>query len=265
VVERRASALGRPLLLALAGLTCALCAAGLLGAAVPRWGLLASFAALLAVISAGVWWQPSGVFGRPLLRVLTPWPEVALTFDDGPNPELTPAILDALEAGNHRGTFFVIGQVAEKHPKLLREIVRRGHALGNHSFAHATFTTLASPARLARELRRTGDLIEQSGHPSRYFRAPVGLLSPRVTKAAALAKLETVSWTGSARDGACWSTVEGGLRRLRPHLVPGAILVLHDGRRAGGQPIALSILRDLLPELEGRGLRSVTLDRLLRR
>jgi hypothetical protein len=90
-------------------------------------------------------------------------------------------------------------------------------------------------------------------------------LSPRIARAATLAQLDLVGWTASARDGVPWRTVEQGHERLVPHLCRGAILVLHDGPRAGKAPIALAILEKLLDDLDRLQLRSVTLERLLRR
>ncbi|MHB8418422.1 MAG: polysaccharide deacetylase family protein [Myxococcales bacterium] len=265
IEERRASAWGRPLLWGLALLAAAAAGAALAGVAVPHWTLAVSGGLLVGLVAAGVGWQPSGVFARPLLGVRTPWPELALTFDDGPNPEQTPALLDALEAHGHRATFFVVGSRAERHPELLREIVRRGHALANHSFFHSPLTTFRPPRRLEAELRRTGELLARAGAHPRFLRAPVGLLSPRVARAARGAGLDLVGWTASARDGAPWRTAEDGVRRLRPRLAPGAILVLHDGPRSGGRPpLALPIFEALVADLESRGLRSVTLERLLR-
>ncbi len=262
--ERRAWRGGRTLL-ALACAAGALCGAGaVVGAAPPAWFALGDLALLAAAIACGVAWPASGVFARPLLAVSTSRLEVALTFDDGPNPDLTPAILEALEARGHRATFFVVGSRAERHPELLAEITRRGHGLANHSYRHSPLTPFRSPTALARELRRVGELLP-GARGARFFRAPVGLLSPRVSAAARLAGLDLVGWTASARDGGPWTTERGALRRLVPHLAPGAILVLHDGPRALGRPpLAPVILPRLLDELDRRGLRSVPLDELLK-
>lgn len=227
--------------------------------------LLGAGALAAGSVAAGVAWQGSGIFARPLLSVDTGRPELALTFDDGPDPRFTPAVLELLAARGQRATFFVIGERAAAHPGLLRAIARGGHALGNHSFAHAYATPFRSPARLAEELRRTSALIEDAlGARPRWFRPPVGLLSPRVAAAARIAELELVGWTASARDGVASRTVPAALERLAPHLRPGAILTLHDGALGSrATSIARPLLEALLDRMEARGLRSVTLDALL--
>jgi peptidoglycan/xylan/chitin deacetylase (PgdA/CDA1 family) len=261
----RASRWGRPV----AGtVLCIAIVAGIaaaVGIALSPWipaglGLL-----LLLSITLGVTWQGSGVFTRPIMAVRTPRKELALTFDDGPDPRFTPALLDLLDARGHKGTFFVIGARAEAHADLLQEIARRGHGLGNHTYQHSYRTAFAPPSQLAAELRKTGALIQQlAGITTHWFRAPVGLLSPRVAAAARLAGVDVVAWTASARDGVASRRVPESLQKLGPHLVPGAILVLHDGVMDNrNETIALPLLREVLDRLDDRGLKSVTLDQLL--
>jgi peptidoglycan/xylan/chitin deacetylase (PgdA/CDA1 family) len=264
VLEQRASRWGRPLLLltAVATATAAvLTATGLL----PMLVALLCGLALLAVISCGVVLQSSGVFARPLLSVQTTEPQLALTFDDGPDPTQTRRILDLLETKGHRATFFVIGHRAAPHAELLREIAARGHAVENHSWHHSYVTNLVPPRKLAEELRRASAMIEQAtGRAPRWLRPPVGLLSPRVAEAATTAGLDLVAWTASGRDGVAHRTVEDAVARLDPYLRPGSILVLHDAPLAGTRKvIAPEVLAQLLARMEARGLRSVTLDVLV--
>jgi peptidoglycan/xylan/chitin deacetylase (PgdA/CDA1 family) len=263
---QRASALGRPIVVGIALSSVALSLAMWLGASVPGWLFVLSLLALVAGITTGVVSQSSGIFARPLISVRTPRPELAITFDDGPHPLHTPPLLDALDARGHRATFFIVGSKAAQYPELLKEIARRGHALANHSYHHSYVTNLVPPARLAEELDRTSDLIAAAaGSRSRWFRPPVGLLSPRIAEAARRAKLDLVAWTETARDGVASRTVNQALARLEHALEPGAILVLHDGVSRGERtPIALPLLNALLDRLEAKGLHSVTLDELLR-
>lgn len=244
--------------------TWALALAVLLGAPLSGGWLIVGVVALQAVIAWGVVDQGSGVFARPVLAVATPRAELALTFDDGPHPSHTRAVMDALEARGHRGTFFVIGRRAAEHPELLSEMVARGHELANHSQHHSYVTNLVPPRRLARELEATSALLcAASGAPPRWFRPPVGLLSPRIAAAVRLAGLDLVAWTATARDGTARRTVEEAAERLRGALRPGAILVLHDAALHGERtPIAPAVLEVLLAELDARGLRSVTLSQL---
>lgn len=264
-IPRLASSWGRPLLwvACVTALALALCA--LAGLAVPLWALLASIVLIAATVSAGTFFQASGIFARPLLSAATRRAEVALTFDDGPDPSTTPALLELLDARGHRATFFVIGERAARHPELLRQIAMRGHAIENHSWSHSYATPFMRALRLSRELESASGLIAAaSGKRPRFFRAPVGLLSPPIAHAARLAGLQLVGWTATARDGVASTTPSRAIARLAKGLRTGAILVLHDGA-IGSQrtPIAAQVLPRLLDLIEARGLRSVTLAQLL--
>jgi peptidoglycan/xylan/chitin deacetylase (PgdA/CDA1 family) len=231
--------------------------------AVAWWNPLLAAALLAISVGAGVFWQRAGLFARPILGVepARAGDRLALTFDDGPHPVHTRTVLDLLEARGHRATFFVIGKKAEASPELLAEITRRGHALGNHSYSHAHTIPFFSVAKLTQDLERAQSLL---GRPPRWFRAPAGVLSPRVVAAAERAKLTLVGWTATARDGIAGTTVEQAVARLEPSLRPGAILTLHDAaERDGRAPIAPEVLARVLDALERRRLRSVTLDELL--
>lgn len=254
-----------PFVASVAG-ACAALAAVLVGRDVPWWALAAIGLGLVASIGAGVFVASSGLFARPILAVApaVAGDRLALTFDDGPDAAHTRQVLDLLEARGHRGTFFVIGRRAAADPALLGEIVRRGHGLGNHSFAHAYTTPFAHPAQLAADLLRAQEVMAQAGARVRFFRPPVGLLSPRVVEAARRARLQLVAWTATGRDGRPTTTPGRAAARLVAAARPGAILVLHDAVERGRRtPIAARALPLVLDALEARGLRSVTLDELI--
>jgi len=227
------------------------------------WPLLA----IPLVINLGVMIPRLGLFARPILSVkrAAARDRIALTFDDGPHPTETRRILDLLDQHGQKATFFIVGKRAESARDLVEEIVRRGHALGNHSYHHAHSTPFANVAQLAEDLMRVNGLIRQvQGRATRWFRPPVGLISPRVRKAAEQAGLEIVAWTAKARDGWHSTTVPQATERLVAALRPGAILLLHDGtEKPEHHPIAAVVLADLLIAMKERGLRSVTLDELL--
>jgi peptidoglycan/xylan/chitin deacetylase (PgdA/CDA1 family) len=225
----------------------------------PWWFWWADFSLVVIAVGCGVFVQGAGLFARPVLSARAANGKLALTFDDGPDATHTRAVMDVLDAGGHKGTFFVIGKRAAAQRELLAEMRARGHALGNHSWNHAHTTPFLAPKKLAAELRQAQELL---GSP-RWFRAPVGILSPRVVEAARLCGVELVGWTKNARDGVA-STVEAATRRLLPSLQPGAILVLHDAAERGDRvPIAPEVLRRILKEMDARRLKSVTLDELL--
>jgi peptidoglycan/xylan/chitin deacetylase (PgdA/CDA1 family) len=243
--------------------------ATLAGAPPGPWWIAAALAWIVATLTLGIFFAQLGLFARPIVAVAaaSAGDRLALTFDDGPSTGSTDEVLALLAERGHHATFFVIGTHAERERALLDRIVAAGHAIANHSFEHRHTTPFLAPEVLAEDLRRAERLLDDARGTTkrgRWFRAPVGIVSPRVAAAAKLASLELVSWTKSARDGTRRATVEDALARLRPHLRPGAILVLHDGaERNDRAPIAPAVLRRLLDELDAKKLRSVTLDELV--
>ncbi|HUP07924.1 MAG TPA: polysaccharide deacetylase family protein [Caldimonas sp.] len=188
--------------------------------------------------------------------------EVALTFDDGPDPEVTPRVLDLLDAAHARATFFPIAERAQRQPALMREIVRRGHSVQNHSQRHAHTFSLLGPRGLAAEIGAAQQaLADLTGQVPRFFRAPAGVRNPLLGPVLQRLELRLVSWTRRGYD-----TVQRRparvLHRLVRGLAPGDILLLHDGhaaRAADGSPVSLAVLPEVLAELSKRGLHAVTL------
>jgi peptidoglycan/xylan/chitin deacetylase (PgdA/CDA1 family) len=155
-----------------------------------------------------------------------------LTFDDGPHPERTPALLDALDDLGETAVFFLIGENARKHPDLVREIVRRGHMLGNHTLTHpqATFWC-AGPWRTAREIRGCQDALTAiTGVAPQWFRAPVGHRNFFTHPVAAACGLHVVGWARRGYDAAPGVPAGVLLSRIVPHLRPHDVVLLHDGR-----------------------------------
>lgn len=223
---------------------------------------------VLLVVGLGVLWQRSGVFGRVLCSGPTGTegrPYVALTFDDGPDEEGTREVLAVLLQHQVQATFFVIGRKAAAHPELLREMAQGGHQIENHSFEHSHSTPFVSVAQLGSELQKTQDLVQRAtGRAPRWFRPPVGLLSPRVSGAAKKVGLLLCGYGKSAGDGLASTTEDAAFLRLRAALCKGAILVLHDAAERGKRkPIAAAVLRRLLPAIKEAGFQPVTLERLL--
>lgn len=250
------------------------CAVGLAGGIFhivsPRWFLL-SLVLRFLVIALGSFSAASGVFGRVLLRGPTDRPLLALTFDDGPDPDTTPQVLALLAAHNARATFFVIGERAVRHPALIAQLVAAGHQVENHSHRHSWATAFGPVSRLVSDFSSAQASVVSAGvRAPRFLRAPIGILSPPIVEAARKLNLQLVGWSAKARDGWESTTVSAALARLLSSLEPGAILLLHDGgeqlsSRAANRPtIAPQVLAQLLPQMEARGLQSVTLSELLR-
>jgi peptidoglycan/xylan/chitin deacetylase (PgdA/CDA1 family) len=185
-------------------------------------------AAVAGAIVHGALYPNSFVFGSVISRVKSNTPALALTFDDGPNPDATPAILDALGERGVKGSFFILGRHAERWPQLVRRIAEEGHCVGNHGFHHRKLH-LKSPAYVRRDLEMgTRAIVDACGVSPRFFRAPHGFRSPWVTRIAESLRQRTVGWTRGVWDSALPGVdviVERSVRAARP----GAILLLHDG------------------------------------
>jgi peptidoglycan/xylan/chitin deacetylase (PgdA/CDA1 family) len=192
--------------------------------------------------------------------------EIAITLDDGPDPEVTPAVLDLLAAHGALATFFCIGSRARAQPALLRRIVAAGHGVQNHSLHHRHHFSLLGPAAMAREIGDAQALLaDLTGVRPHGFRAPAGLRNPLLDPVLHRLGLHLVSWT---RRGYDTRTADAGLvlRRLSRGLAGGDILLLHDGharRSAAGVPVLLEVLPPLLQRCRERGLRPVTLAQAL--
>ena len=232
----------------------------------PAWPwALGAVAANHLVLTGGGLWPRSRWLGRNWTRLpeaAAARREIAITIDDGPDPEVTPAVLDLLDAHQARATFFAIASVAVRHPALCHEIVRRGHSVQNHSDRHSRAFSLLGPRGLRREIEsaqaRLADLV---GVAPRFFRAPAGLRNPLLAPVLERLGLELVSWTRRGYDTVRTepSTV---LARLCDGLDAGDILLLHDGhaaRTATGQPVVLAVLPALLERTARAGLRPTTL------
>ena len=187
--------------------------------------------------------------------------EIAITIDDGPDAEVTPAVLDILEAHRVSATFFCIAAAAAREPALCREIARRGHRVENHSDRHSNAFSLLGPQAMHREVAAAQQrLADITGTPPRFFRAPAGLRNPFLAPVLQRLDLQLVSWTRRGFDTLRRSPADV-LARLSKGLAGGDILLLHDGNaaRVDGRPLVLSVLPDLLACVAAARLRPVTL------
>lgn len=188
--------------------------------------------------------------------------EVALTIDDGPDPQVTPRVLDLLDAAGARASFFCIGWRARQHPALCREIVARGHRVENHGDSHSHAFSLFGPERMRADIAAAqACLSDITGQAPLFFRPTAGLRNPFLAPVLAELGLHLASWTRRAYD-----TREGDpqrvLQRLTRSLAPGDILLLHDGHAArtpDDQPVIWGALPLLLQTFSAHGLQAVTL------
>jgi peptidoglycan/xylan/chitin deacetylase (PgdA/CDA1 family) len=187
---------------------------------------------------------------------------VVLTFDDGPDPVLTPQVLDALDARRAKATFFCIGEHAARHRALTAEIAARGHRLENHSYTHSNAFFFHRPTTLDREIGRCQDELQRaSGRAPAYFRAPAGIRSPLLQSALERSGLRLASWTRRGFDTAS-SSAAAVASRLTRNLSAGDIVLLHDGRRSGRSDrpsVVCAALPLVLDSIERARLRVVPL------
>ncbi|MBI3661518.1 MAG: polysaccharide deacetylase family protein [Acidobacteria bacterium] len=236
-----------------------------IGAAVP---LLREFAGAAAVLAAGAGATAWGalvpraqLFGRTIRHTGKPG-TLALTFDDGPNPALTPRLLRLLEEHHVRATFFLIGRFVRECPSLVAEIAAQGHTIGNHTYTHPRLFWM-TPAQIADELARCQDAIHQvCGQRPVWMRPPFGIRGPHLSLVVRRAGFRgVVMWSRWARD---WkpkhiATMVERLRRVRG----GDVLLLHDGDHRhlrGDRHLTLAALDYWLPMWKNAGLGFVTLD-----
>ncbi len=245
---------------------------------------LAWLGAGLALVGPGPWTilPPILAFAMiaadGIVRPAAPWllpvvthgdrrrPAIALTFDDGPDPETTPRLLELLARHGAHATFFLIGSHAEQYPELVRRLAREGHEIGNHTYAHPRLLNLARSHPMQREIER-GQQALQALAPSAAtpsYRPPVGLKSPWLARVQRRLGLRVVLWSLHARDTGR-ATAEQVAHRVLTRIGPGDIVVMHDGHDICGRHrrTAVAALELVLPELDRRGLKAVTVEQLL--
>jgi len=229
-----------------------------------RWALAAVLANHVLLAAVGLW-PRSNWLGENWVRLpaaATARNEIALTIDDGPDPGVTPQVLALLDRYQVRATFFCIGVQAARYPELCREIVKRGHAVENHSQLHHHCFALSGIAGFSREIQAAQlTLASITGVAPQFFRAPAGLRNPFLDPVLQRLQLRLASWSVRGFDTRVRDAAQV-TARLVQGLQPGAILLLHDGnaaRTAAQEPVILAVLPELLAAAARAQLHFVTL------
>ena len=212
-------------------------------------------------------WPKSRSLGDNMLRLpdaAVNRNEISLTFDDGPDPDVTPQVLDILDAHHAKASFFVIGDKAAAHAGLIREIVRRGHSIENHSCSHSNFYGFFAWTALRKDIGAAQEIIAGiTGRPPVFFRSPMGIRNPLLDPVIARLGLRYITWTRRGFD-----TVAGDpavvLERLTRKLSAGDILLLHDRRVRNRRALVLEVLPALLERIAAAGLKPVSLPQAMR-
>lgn len=204
---------------------------------------------------------PPGVLGFPLYSGNPRLPEVALTFDDGPNPPYTSQILAILQRYGVPATFFVIGSQAQNYQDLTQQEAQQGNVIGNHSWSHPSDLTTLPPADVRSQLQSTNNQIKaDTGQSPALFRPPGGHYNSAVQSIAADLGLSTILWSVDPRD---WS--RPGVSKIVQTVLDtthnGSIILLHDG--GGDRSQTVAALPQIISALQQRGFQFVTISRMI--
>jgi peptidoglycan/xylan/chitin deacetylase (PgdA/CDA1 family) len=227
------------------------------------WALSAVAANHTVLTAAGMW--PRNAWLGPNVTRLPPGAEargeISLTFDDGPDPAVTPKVLDILASHGASATFFCIGERSREHADLCREIIARGHGIENHSWRHRTTFSLLGMGGMRRDIASAQASIAQAaGIAPRFFRPPAGIRSPLLDPVLHDLGLRLVNWTRRGFDTR--HQPRPVTAKLVAGLRAGDILLLHDGqcaRTPAGIPVVLEVLPRVLDAAAEDRLRPVTL------
>ncbi|UQZ35698.1 polysaccharide deacetylase family protein [Paenibacillus sp. PK3_47] len=210
----------------------------------------------------------SRIFGYRVFRKGIGRTEFALTFDDGPDPQYTPLLLDLLKRYDAKATFFVVGSHAEQNPEIIRRMHAEGHLIGIHNYVHKT-NWLMRPATVKRQIKRTDDIIYSiTGERSTYYRPPWGIVN--LFDFSKRRQVQIVLWSAMFGD---WKAKLGADRlteKMLSKLNPGEVMLLHDcGTTLGADPHApkhmLVALERMLREAQNRGLSSIRIDEMIKK
>jgi polysaccharide deacetylase family sporulation protein PdaB len=201
--------------------------------------------------------------GEIVWEVPTKEKVIALTFDDGPDPEETPLILDLLKQYQVKATFFLVGNKVERYPELVRRELSEGHELANHTYHHTYFSRNIAPAKIVKDITQAEEIIfKTTGQKCHLFRPPGGFYNEKLVKIAKQKGYMVVMWSWH-QDTKDWSApgVNKIVDKVLNNAQNGNIVLFHD--YAEGQTQTLDALKIILPELVQRGYRFVTVSELL--
>jgi peptidoglycan/xylan/chitin deacetylase (PgdA/CDA1 family) len=229
-----------------------------------RWVTAIVLLSQLMLMAASLW-PRSSCLGANLVHLPTTAiqrAEVAITIDDGPDPHVTPQVLDILAQRGVKATFFCIGERAAAQPDLCRRMLAAGHRIENHGARHPTLCALSGPAGWRREILDGQHILQRiTGQTPRFYRAVAGLRNPFLDPILHGLGLQLATWTRRGFDTR-ERDPDKVLRRLTQDLSAGDILLLHDGHAArtpSGEAVIVAVLPKLLDAIQARNLTPVTL------
>lgn len=185
---------------------------------------------------------------------------VAITFDDGPHPKYTRQILDLLEQYEARGTFFVVGQLAEKNPEIVRRMYEDGHEIANHTYTHPS---TKSPSKIMEEINQTNDTVFSiTGFSPKLFRPVEGIYTDEIVNEVVKNGYKIVMWSWH-QDTEDWKDpgVDKIVNKVLDGLKNGDVVLFHDG--GGNRQQTVKALEKILPELKKRGYKFITITEMI--
>ena len=210
------------------------------------------------VLFYGSYYVGSNFFMKVLCSARTTAKQIAISFDDGPAPDHTAAILNVLKLNQVPAAFFCIGKNIAGNEKLLREIVNNGHIIGNHSYSHHFWFDLFSAKKMHADLEQMNEAVRKTtGLAPVLFRPPYGVTTPNMKRAIQQAGLTAIGWNIRSMDTVIRDDGQL-LEKISAALTPGSIVLLHDTSST-----TLSVLPSFIANARKQGYEFVRLDRLL--
>jgi peptidoglycan-N-acetylglucosamine deacetylase len=200
----------------------------------------------------------SGFYLEALCKGITNEKVVALTFDDGPDEKFTRIILDILDKQQVTATFFMIGSKAEKQQELLRQVVAKGHVIGNHSYSHAFFFDLFGRKKMEQDLLKAERVIMKvTGKRPEFFRPPYGVTNSVLAKVAKKLNYKVIGWSVRSLDTVKKDEDEI-VKRIKKGLHPGAVILMHDDRE-----ITAKVLEKVILMIKAEGYQFVGMEAMI--
>lgn len=233
-----------------------------------RWGILFIALALTAISSFVSYYEYHGLGNQEgIIRKITEQSCVSITFDDGPSPKYTPAILDILKEHDIKASFFVVGKHVKKYPEILKRMVAEGHDVGNHTYNHRDLVP-ATKATIIKELAKTEDILLQTASiQTNLFRPPRGIYNQTTRKLLVEKGYKIILWSLSSCD---WrrNTVTGIMRRIKRFVKDGSIILFHDSgalirREGGSRGNTVKALPKVIEYLNEQGYKIVPVSELI--
>jgi len=212
------------------------------------WVIVLMISIWLIYISVGAFRMRAGIFLTSICSIKSHNENTLLTFDDGPDPEITPQILDTLRGLNAKAIFFCIGNKVEKHPEIVFRIANEGHIVANHTYKHSNFFGFSSTERIKKEIEDTEQSITDITKRSyKLFRPPFGVTNPNIARATKALDYKVIGWNVRSFDTVSRNRL-GVLKRIMKNLKSGDIILFHDTVL-----ITPSILKDFILLARNKG------------